>query len=227
MNSASKHAVIAFFAIALAGCTDKKPQAVQPAQAQAPALDPGASTDGGTAGKAGALYPPPLTQSDAQATAPAPSAPPVDAKVEPVAPQPAPAKTLKLSSPRKKPSPSKPASESENADASAPAQAPSAPEATQATASAGETSAASPIGQLSTGDPGQIETRKDTVDLIASTENGLSGIKRTLSSQEQETATQIKTFIAKAREALKNEDLDGAHTLAIKAKVLLDELNKT
>jgi phosphoribosylformimino-5-aminoimidazole carboxamide ribonucleotide (ProFAR) isomerase len=65
------------------------------------------------------------------------------------------------------------------------------------------------------------------VDIITTTENGLGGIKRTLTPQEEETVSQIKAFLTKAHEALKNNDLDGAHTLATKAKVLLDELNKT
>jgi len=55
----------------------------------------------------------------------------------------------------------------------------------------------------------------------------VNSIKRTLNAQEQETATQIRTFLRNAKQALSNDDLDGAHTLATKAKVLLDELNKT
>jgi len=54
----------------------------------------------------------------------------------------------------------------------------------------------------------------------------LTGIKRTLSTDEQLTSTQIKTFLTKAKQALADNDLDGAQTLATKAKVLLDELTK-
>ena len=64
------------------------------------------------------------------------------------------------------------------------------------------------------------------METITNTENGLNGIKRALSSQEQETVSQIRTFLQKARQALSNDDLDGAKTLATKAKVLLDELTK-
>ena len=51
-------------------------------------------------------------------------------------------------------------------------------------------------------------------------------MKRSLTSQEQETVNQIKDFLSKARQALSIDDLDGAKNLATKAKVLLDELTK-
>jgi len=38
------------------------------------------------------------------------------------------------------------------------------------------------------------------------------------------TATQIRTFLSKAKQALDQDDLDGANTLVTKAKVLLAEL---
>jgi phosphoribosylformimino-5-aminoimidazole carboxamide ribonucleotide (ProFAR) isomerase len=69
--------------------------------------------------------------------------------------------------------------------------------------------------------------RKDTLDLISGTESGLNNIKRTLESvTDKQTAEQIRTFLQKAKAALELDDLDGAHTLATKAKVLLDELTK-
>ena len=44
---------------------------------------------------------------------------------------------------------------------------------------------------------------------------------------EQVTATQIRTFLTKAKQALDQDDLDGANTLVTKAKVLLAELTKS
>jgi len=230
MNSAGKHAVAALLAISIAGCTEKKAKTIPPAQAQAPSLD---------AGKAGALYPPPLTQSSAQPAQPAPEPAPTVAETQPTPPAPPPpSDTGKTTSKKKsKPSPAKPgsppgsapAASSDTAATAASAGTPSGQtDASTDVAAAGEPAAATPIGQLSTGAAaGQTQTRKDTIDLITNTENGLNGIKRTLNAQEQETATQIRTFLTKAKQALGNEDLDGAHTLATKAKVLLDELNKT
>jgi hypothetical protein len=85
----------------------------------------------------------------------------------------------------------------------------------------------SPIGQLTTGDSAMGEKAKhETADLISSTEQGLGGIKRSLSTEEKVTAAQIRTFLKQAQQALDNGDTDGAHGLALKAKLLLDELTK-
>jgi len=91
----------------------------------------------------------------------------------------------------------------------------------------GQPSEASPIGQLSTAnDSTNTADRHAISDLIDSTENGLNAIKRPLSSDEQKTVAQIRTFITHARDALKADDLDGARTLATKAHLLLEELTK-
>ncbi|MBV8632358.1 MAG: hypothetical protein JOZ83_15625 [Silvibacterium sp.] len=85
----------------------------------------------------------------------------------------------------------------------------------------------SPIGQLTSGSEGSsTHNRQQIQDQITNIENGLTGIKRTLTSDEQQTATQIRTFLTKARKALDQDDLDGANTLVTKAKVLLEELTK-
>jgi hypothetical protein len=81
----------------------------------------------------------------------------------------------------------------------------------------------SAIGQLSSGDPGDY--RRQTENSIASTERGLKCITRPLNDQEQRTAAHIREFLKQARQALASGDVDGAHTLAAKAKVLLNELN--
>ena len=66
---------------------------------------------------------------------------------------------------------------------------------------------------------------KQTDSLIESTEKALNGINRKLNDQEQKTAAQIREFLKQAREAVTAGDMDGAHHLATKAKVLLDELH--
>jgi len=85
----------------------------------------------------------------------------------------------------------------------------------------------SAIGQLSSGDPANSDLRRQTLDSIAATERGLNGINRALSDQERKTTAQIREFLKQAREALATGDVDGAHTLAAKAKVLLSELAGT
>ena len=103
----------------------------------------------------------------------------------------------------------------------APQPAPTAQDAT------GPPSASSPIGQLSTagGDAGAAD--RDTIaKLIDSTQRQLNAMKHPLNSQEQKIAAQIRTFLDHARESLKTNDLDGAQTLAVKAQLLLQELQK-
>lgn len=92
-------------------------------------------------------------------------------------------------------------------------------------ASNGTGTNASPIGQLAVaGDATNTPRQNHVKDEIDSTEKGLNGITRQLSKDEQATATQIRTYIAKARDAMKQDDVEGANTLITKAKVLLDEL---
>lgn len=86
---------------------------------------------------------------------------------------------------------------------------------------------ASPIGQLSaaSGDTNTAD-RQTLLEQINGMENTLNGIHRSFSSEEQKTATLIRTFITRAREALKTDDLEGAKNYSTKAKVLLQELTK-
>jgi len=150
-------------------------------------------------------------------------------------PEPAPPPTPKKNTNHKaKPSAAKPAASDNGSTQTAGSETPSgngtAPataDPTQVAANA-EPGAASPIGQLTPADtPEQAQKGKDTSDLIAKTEDGLNTVKRPLTTQEQETVNQIRAFLTKARTALTNQDFDGAFILATKAKVLLDELNKT
>jgi len=82
----------------------------------------------------------------------------------------------------------------------------------------------SAAGQLSTGDPN--DQRQQTSDSLGDTEHKLNTIGRKLNDQEQKTSAQIREFIKEARAALDTGDVEGAKTLAQKAKVLLSELTK-
>jgi len=119
---------------------------------------------------------------------------------------------------RKKPSPSKPA-----AQPTQPAQTAQAAQPT--TEQAANTPPEVPaIGNLASGDP--VDLRDQTVTMISDTEKGLRGLNRKLNDQEQKTSAQIREFLKQARTALSTNDVDGAHTLAVKAKVLLGELSE-
>lgn len=95
---------------------------------------------------------------------------------------------------------------------------------TEQASNASGATAVSAIGQLSPVDTG--DQRSQTEQSIASIDQGLKKITRPLNDQEQKTAAQIREFLKQAREALSSGDVDGAHTLAVKAGVLLGELNK-
>jgi hypothetical protein len=78
-------------------------------------------------------------------------------------------------------------------------------------------------GNLSSGGPADLKGQ--TQNLIVDTERGLNGINRKLNDTEANTYAQIREFLKQARTLL-SSDVEGAHTLAMKAKVLLTELNQ-
>jgi len=78
------------------------------------------------------------------------------------------------------------------------------------------------MGQLSSGDPPDL--RRQTEDSIVSTEKGLKALGRLQNEPDQKTVEHIREFLKQARQALADGDLDGASTLAAKARVLLQEL---
>lgn len=84
--------------------------------------------------------------------------------------------------------------------------------------------AVSAIGSLSSGDAGS--NRWQAEQSIVSVERGLNSINRNLDDSESKTADHIREFLKQARAALSAGDMDGARTLAAKAKVLLDDLTK-
>jgi hypothetical protein len=111
--------------------------------------------------------------------------------------------------------------------------APEAPDTAQTSPGAAqqaenESSEVPAIGTLSSGDPSSgnpSDMRLETSTTISDTERGLKSIGRTLNGEEQKTAAQIRRYIREARKALTSGDVEGAHTLAVKAKALLSELN--
>jgi len=198
MNATSKMAVVVLLCV-VTGCRHKTP-ATPPSAAQAPIYPASTVAQG----------PPPQL----------PPAKPLDVKppASDVAQQEPPEKPRKQSHHKQKPADSAQTQAAKDQAASA----------TTQQASAGEPPEMSPIGQLSSaGGSNNLLHRQDIQDQITATEKGLNGIKRTLSPDEQVTATQIRTFLTKAAQALSQDDLDGAYTLVTKAKVLLAELTKS
>jgi outer membrane biosynthesis protein TonB len=185
------------FCLPAAGCFwQRHPKATPPPQAQAPAENPVENP---------VDINPPATQ---PAPAPAPTVP---------AYQPPQSVQSKPAQKKKKPSPATPATPDQQ----------SAPNASQQTASNGASgSGSSAIGELASGNEAHAaETRVATLDLINSTEKRYHDLHN-LSDAGKRTGAQIESFLKQARAALASNDLDGAHTLATKAKLLVDELSK-
>ncbi|MBV8115642.1 MAG: hypothetical protein JO300_12935 [Silvibacterium sp.] len=201
MNSARRLAALLLI-IGIAGCKHKVQSAAPPPPAP-PVFTP--------------------TQIADKAPLPQPPAPqPVDVKLGSDKKQePTPVKQKKPPHHKSKPSEAAPVQTAKDATppATAPAQA----------VSAGQPPNTSPIGQLSSSsDSSSGFKHQDIQKQINDTESGLNGIisKRKLSSDEEQTAAQIQTFLEKAKKALNEDDLDGANTLVKKAAVLLEELTK-
>ena len=71
------------------------------------------------------------------------------------------------------------------------------------------------------------QQRQHAVQLLASTEENLKRLSgRTLDSRQQETVAQIHNYTDGARSALREGDTQRAHTLALKAHLLADDLVK-
>ena len=88
----------------------------------------------------------------------------------------------------------------------------------------GDTSTSTPIGQLTAGPTQDTSgSRQQAATLIDSTQRGVASLHN-LNGDQNKTVAQIRSFLDQAERALHNGDVDGAHTLATKAKTLLDEL---
>jgi outer membrane biosynthesis protein TonB len=83
-------------------------------------------------------------------------------------------------------------------------------------------------GQISPGPtPADGEKSQASTDqLLQGAEANLNGITRTLSKDEEAMRAQIREFIKQSRTATTENDPARAHTLAVKARLLSDELVK-
>jgi hypothetical protein len=66
--------------------------------------------------------------------------------------------------------------------------------------------------------------RSSTDQLLQTTESNLNGIKRQLSKEEEAMVAQIRNYMNQSRQAIKDNDPARAHTLALKANLLSNEL---
>jgi outer membrane biosynthesis protein TonB len=82
-------------------------------------------------------------------------------------------------------------------------------------------------GEISPGPtPAGGNTQVSTDQLLQGAEANLNGITRTLSKDEEAMRAQIREFIKQSRTATTENDAARAHRLAVKARLLSDELVK-
>jgi hypothetical protein len=82
------------------------------------------------------------------------------------------------------------------------------------------------IGALTAGGEANPQTKQEAVDLIASSDKRLNALSPQKVEEQKAQISKVKNFLKDAQDALKTGDAEGAKTLATKAKLLLDDLEK-
>jgi ribosomal protein S20 len=82
------------------------------------------------------------------------------------------------------------------------------------------------IGALTAGGEANPQTKQEAADLITSSEKRLTALPTQKAEEEKAQVSKVKNFLKDAQEALNTGDAEGAKTLATKAKLLLDDLEK-
>jgi hypothetical protein len=82
------------------------------------------------------------------------------------------------------------------------------------------------IGALTAGGEASPQTKQEAAELITSSEKRLNALPSQKAEDEKAQVSKVKNFLKDAQEALKTGDAEGAKTLATKAKLLLDDLEK-
>ena len=85
---------------------------------------------------------------------------------------------------------------------------------------------ATAIGELTSGGEANPKLQQEAADMIAANEKRLNGLSAQMSDEQKAQVSKVKNFQRQAQEALNSGDVEGAKTLATKAKLLLDDLLK-
>lgn len=91
-------------------------------------------------------------------------------------------------------------------------------------ASAAEEAAS--IGALSTGGDSNPRSQQEAAEMIASNEKRLNGFSAQTVESQKAQISKVRNFQKQAQDALTSGDVEGAKTLATKAKLLLDDIEK-
>lgn len=82
------------------------------------------------------------------------------------------------------------------------------------------------IGELTAGGAANPQAQQEAIDLIASIEKRLNALPAQIAKKQRSQINKIRNFWQQAQSALSSGDMEGAKTLATKAKLLLDDLEK-
>lgn len=85
---------------------------------------------------------------------------------------------------------------------------------------------AAAIGALTSGGEANPKSQQEAAEMIAANEKRLNGLSAQVSEEQKPQISKVKNFQRQAQEALNSGDVEGAKTLATKAKLLLDDLLK-
>ena len=82
------------------------------------------------------------------------------------------------------------------------------------------------IGALSTGGDSNPRSQQEAADMMASIEKRLNGLSAQVAETQKSQISKVRNFQKQAQEALGSGDVEGAKTLATKAKLLLDDIEQ-
>jgi hypothetical protein len=85
---------------------------------------------------------------------------------------------------------------------------------------------ASIIGQLTLGGEVNSAARQQTQDLIKTTQQRVDGLSQDIQNKHPDQVKQVRYFLKQAVDAFKTGDIEGAKTLANKARILLDDIQR-
>ncbi len=101
---------------------------------------------------------------------------------------------------------------------------PVAPVTTSAPTQVAAAEPAISLGQLSAGGDSGTALRSETDKMIAAQKQRLEKLPSSLVSSHPTETDQVRRFLKGSETAWQAGDVEGAHTLALKAKILLDDL---
>lgn len=84
----------------------------------------------------------------------------------------------------------------------------------------------SAIGDLTAGGAANPQAQHEAASLIHTIQIRLNGLPPQVARRQRSQVNRVRNFWKQAQEALNSGDVEGATTLATKAKLLLDDLDK-